>query len=164
MMVPVDDTNVSAAAEIHAAAWRQSHKDFCSETFVEQHTAQRQKAYLIKEMELGKQLYMLVKEIPVGIVSVIDSLIENLYVLPSEQGKGYGTELLNFAVGQCQGTPHLWVLNRNQNAMNFCRNRGFFETGSIHPLAENLFECEMAYKAAEPIVPKSMRTSEQRKG
>ena len=44
---------------------------------------------------------MLVEEMPIGIVSVTDSLIEDLYILPDKQNMGYGTKLLQFAVSQC---------------------------------------------------------------
>ncbi len=77
---------------IHAESWRDSHSTFCSEAFVRQHTAARQRQYLEQEMQDGKLLYMLVKEIPVGIVSIKGNLIENLYVLPGAQRKGYGSE------------------------------------------------------------------------
>ena len=38
---------------------------------------------------------MLVKHKPVGIVSVTGSLIEDLYIRPDEQNKGYGTDCCN---------------------------------------------------------------------
>lgn len=40
-------------------------------------------------------------------------LIENLYILPDEQCKGYGTQLLEFAIQQCKGIPTLWILDIN---------------------------------------------------
>lgn len=144
MIVQVEEEHLPAAAEIHAAAWRHSHSAFCSEAFVKQHTAARQKEYLQQEIREGKQLYMLVKEIPVGIVSVQNSLIENLYVLPSEQRKGYGSELLRFAIAQCGEIPRLWILNNNKAALAFYRKHGFHLTGNRHPLSERLCEWEMS--------------------
>lgn len=146
MIVKVNDSNVLIAAEIHAKSWRDSHKTFCSENFVKQHTTERQKAYLEKEMQNGKQVYMLVKDLPVGIVSIMDGLIENLYVLPNEQHKGYGTELLCFAISECNEKPHLWVLNNNEKARMLYRKHGFYETGKIHRLSEQLSELEMELK------------------
>ncbi|MDE6997883.1 MAG: GNAT family N-acetyltransferase [Oscillospiraceae bacterium] len=35
------------------------------------------------------------------------SLIEDLYVLPGRQNKGYGTRLLRFAPEKCAGRPAL---------------------------------------------------------
>ena len=141
-IIPVDAANLSAAAEVHAASWRESHKDICSPSFVAAHTAQRQKDYLQKELERGKQLFLLVDEGPVGVVSVWENLIENLYVHPAKQGRGYGTALLAFVQSQCQ-TPRLWVLNTNERARRFYENRGFCATGREHILADLLRELEM---------------------
>ena len=105
MIVKVNDANLQTAAEIHAKSWRDSHAAFCSESFITQHTAERQKAFLEKEMQNGKQIYMLIKDIPVGIVSIQDSLIENLYILPSEQHKGYGTKAHCAAILQYGASP-----------------------------------------------------------
>ena len=145
MIVKVNDANLQTAAEIHAKSWRDSHAAFCSESFITQHTAERQKAFLEKEMQNGKQIYMLIKDIPVGIVSIQDSLIENLYILPSEQHKGYGTELLRFAINECAGKSHLWVLNNNMEGQMLYRKQGFCETGKIHQLSSKLFELEMEF-------------------
>ena len=143
MIVKVSEENLLSAAEIHAEAWRDSHRTFCSEAFVNQHTAMNQKTYLENEMRNGKQLYMLVKDFPVGIVSIKDCLIETLYVLPAEQHKGYGTELLLFAMEQCKGTPCLWVLDNNKKAQSLYHRYGFHVTGKKRPLSEQLCELEM---------------------
>ena len=143
MIVRVDEETLPIAAEIHAVSWRDSHRAFCTEAFVQQHTAARQKAYLEQEMRDGKQLYMLVRDIPVGIVSIKDDLIENLYVLPSEQRKGCGTELLRFAMEKCTGKPRLWVLDNNEKAQSLYFKHGFRMTGKSNPLTEQLSELEM---------------------
>ena len=88
---------------------------------------------------------MLIDEYPVGIVSVQGDLIENLYVLPSEQRKGYGTQLLEFVIHKCQGTPKLWILNINEGAYRLYTNHGFKETGNRKQLNKNLYEMELAY-------------------
>lgn len=143
MIVKVNEENLRSAAKIHAESWRDSHRSFCSEVFVKQHTAARQKLYLAQELRDGKQLYMLVKDVPVGIVSIKDSLIENLYVLPAEQHKGYGSELLLFAIKKCKGKPRLWVLEHNEKARSLYSKHGFSMTGKKHPLSEQLSELEM---------------------
>lgn len=143
MIVRVNEENLTSAAKIHAESWQDSHSAFCSEAFIKQHTAAHQKVYLEKEMRDGKQLYMLIKEFPVGIVSIKGNLIENLYVLPAEQHKGYGTELLLFAVKKCNEKPCLWVLDNNEKAQSLYRKYGFHMTGKRHPLSDQLSELEM---------------------
>lgn len=102
--IEVTQENIMQAAKIHSESWKESHKDFCSKEFVEQHTIERQKNYLFQEIKQGKIIYMLIDDEPVGIVSVKNNLIENLYVLPEEWGKGYGKKLLQFAIEKCEGT------------------------------------------------------------
>lgn len=143
MIVEVDNNNIVSAAEIHSESWRESHSSFCSSEFVALHTVERQTEYLRKELDDGKRLFMLILDKPVGIVSIKDNMIENLYVLPSEQHKGYGTELLLFAMEKCNGIPSLWVLNNNINAYALYVKMGFRATGNEHKLSETLSEIEM---------------------
>ncbi|WP_167958368.1 GNAT family N-acetyltransferase [Anaerosporobacter faecicola] len=145
MIIEVNATTLLAAAEIHSKAWQDSHTGFCSDEFIKQHTISHQKEYLENEMNDGKKLYMLIKEKPVGIVSIKENtLIENLYILPTEQHKGYGTELLLFAIGQCSETPRLWILDNNQKAYSLYAKYGFRLTGQKHTLSSTLAEVEMA--------------------
>ncbi|MBQ8263443.1 MAG: GNAT family N-acetyltransferase [Oscillospiraceae bacterium] len=142
MILPVTSENISDAAYIHSEAWKQSHRSFCSAEFVASHTPERQRAYLDDEIAAGKAVYMLVEGKAVGIVSVFKGVIENLYVLPSEQNKGYGSRLLDHAVNNCGGV-RLWVLNINEGARRLYAKRGFRESGEIKLLSEKLWEIEM---------------------
>lgn len=139
----ITDKTIMDAARIHSESWKQSHRSFCSAEFVEQHTVEAQAAYLRREQDAGKRVFMLIDECPVGIVSVHGALIENLYVMPSQQRKGYGTQLLQFAVSQCKGAPHLWILNINEGARRLYERNGFSETGQQKQLNELLYEIEM---------------------
>lgn len=144
MIVPITEENLIAAARVHAEAWRDSHKAFCSPEFVAAHTTQRQAAYLRGELEQGKSLWLFLDPEPAGLVSLWRECIENLYVLPSKQRRGYGTQLLRFAVSQCR-TPALWVLNVNEGAYRLYLREGFSPTGRTKQLNDTLFECEMIY-------------------
>ncbi len=142
-ILQVNADNLIQAAEIHAISWRESHKDFCSPAFVAEHTAERQQAYLQKELDSGKKLFMLLDEKPVGIVSVDGDRIANLYVLPEEQKKGYGSILLEHAIGQCAGVPCLWVLSNNKIAEQMYYNRGFRPSGIRKYMSSAIFQFEM---------------------
>ena len=143
MIVTVTEENISLAGLVHSESWKESHKGFCSPEFVASHTPEAQADYLRREMDAGKRLYMLVEEIPVGIVSVHGNRIENLYVLPEMQGRGFGTELLRVAMARCEGVPTLWVLNTNEGARRLYARNGFSETGNRKMLKNNMFEIEM---------------------
>ena len=149
---PVDQTNLMAAAEVHGAAWRESHREICSPEFVAAHTAQRQAEYLKKELKQGKRLFLLTDGDPVGVVSVWGDLIENLYVHPEQQGRGYGTALLTFAEGRCK-TPRLWVLNTNEQARRFYEKRGYKLTGRETILSGTLKELEMGKSRSKAPTP-----------
>ena len=140
----VTEQNIADAGRIHSESWKESHRSFCSAEFVERHTLTAQAEYLRREMDAGKRVYMLIDEYPVGIVSVNGSLIENLYVLPSEQRKGYGSKLLHYAIQQCSGTPCLWILNTNEGAYRLYSRKGFKETGRRKQLSGQLAEIELA--------------------
>lgn len=141
--VEVTERNIVDAGRIHSESWKESHRSFCSAEFVDKHTPVAQAEYLRREMDAGKSIYMLIDECPVGIVSVHGSLIENLYVLPSEQRKGYGSQLLHYAIQHCSGTPCLWILNNNEGAYRLYSENGFKETGNRKQLNDTLYEMEL---------------------
>ena len=92
---------------------------------------------------------MLVEDRPVGVVSITGSLIEDLYILPEMQNKGYGTELLKYAISLCPGVPTLWILENNENAARLYRRMGFQETGKVNAITNKLAEIEFALKSGE---------------
>lgn len=143
MIEKVTQAEIMQAAIIHAESWKESHKNICSPEFLAIHTPERQKRYLESEVEKGAQLYMLTDCKPVGIVAVHGCVIENLYVLPSEQNKGYGTQLLAFAVEKCSGTPSLWVLSTNDRARRFYEHKGFRPTGNTVEHTGGVHEIEL---------------------
>ena len=92
-------------------------------------------------------------EIPAGLISVTGNLIEDLYVLPSREGRGYGTALLRQAVGACSGIPTLWLLETNQRAKAFYERRGFRPTGNVNRDNGPLAEIEYALPARDSFHP-----------
>lgn len=143
MFEMVTTANIDIAAKIHSTSWKESHRSFCTEEFVQKHTVENQRRYIEKEIECGKQFYILIEEEAKGIVSVKDNLIENLYVLPKEQRKGYGTKLLWYAENKCEGNPTLWILSNNEAAKNLYQKMGYEFTGNMKVLNTTLQELEM---------------------
>ena len=152
MIVPVNLTNLHDAAVIHSLSWQESHKSFCSAEFVALHSPEHQEAYLLQKMKDGSRIFMLINDVPIGIVSLKDSLIEDLYVHPDYQGRGFGSALLQYAIGQCSDTPILWILENNTRARKLYLRAGFRETGRRNEITEKLDEIEFAlqirYKTA----------------
>lgn len=143
MIKPVTQSDIMEAAIIHAESWKESHKGICSAEFIVSHTPERQKNYLESQIAKGAQLYLLIDRKPVGIVSVHDNVIENLYVLPEEQNKGYGTQLLTFAVGKCTKPPTLWILSTNNRAKRLYERNGFQPTGNVIQHTNDVYELEL---------------------
>ena len=144
MIISVDVTNLLQAATIHSISWKESHRAFCMPDFVASHTPDRQRNYLSNKMNSGTKIYMLVEEKPIGIVSVTNSLIEDLYVLPDMQNMGYGTKLLQYAIDQCTDTPTLWILENNINAERLYHRMGFRKTGRKNSITGGIDEIEFA--------------------
>ena len=143
-IIPVDETNILQAAAIHSISWKESHRALCTPDFIEKHTPDRQREYLLSKMNDGTRVFMLVDEKPVGIVSITDNLIEDLYVLPVMQNRGYGTELLRFAISLCTAIPVLWILENNTRAEKLYRRMGFKKTGKKNSITDGLDEIEYA--------------------
>ena len=145
MIVAVDGSNLLQAAVIHSISWKESHRSFCTQDFVEMHTPERQQEYIRNKMDRGSRFFMLLEEKPVGVVSVKECLIEDLYILPDRQNMGYGTKLLQFAIEQCTGIPTLWILGNNTDAKRLYHKMGFQETGRIHAITDGLDEIELSF-------------------
>ena len=146
MIIAVDNKNISEAAYVHSISWQESHRSFCSPDFIEMHSPQRQEEYLLHKIADGSRLYMLVEERPVGIVSVTGNVIEDLYILPDQQNRGYGTKLLRYAIGQCTDVPTLWLLENNKDAERLYRRIGFTPTGRRNSITSELDEIEFAFE------------------
>ena len=115
VIIPVDETNLLQAATIHSVSWN------------------------------GTKIYLLIIDNkPIGIVSITNSLIEDLYVLPDLQNMGYGTKLLQYAIDQCADTPTLWILENNTRAEKLYRRMGFKKTGKKNSITDGLDEIEYA--------------------
>ena len=142
-IVKISEANIQEAGRIHAESWRESHKGFCTDAFIARHTTETQTEYIRSEIAKGKHFCLLIDQKPVGIVSLQGSLIENFYILPTEQRKGYGTILLKHILPQCDGIPSLWVLSNNERADAFYRKHGFIESGKRKQLRNDLFETEL---------------------
>ena len=137
-IVPVSDEGaLRRAAEVHAVSWQDSHRSFCPPDFVAAHTPERQYRYLADKAASGSRIFLLLREgeTPVGVVTVTGDLIADLYILPEDRNKGYGTVLLQYAMGQCAGSPTLWILENNAGAERLYRRNGFRPTGRVleHP-------------------------------
>ena len=92
---------------------------------------------------------MLMDDEPVAVVSVTGSLIEDLYVLPELQNKGYGSQLLYYVISKIQKkrlAPTLWILENNDGAERLYRRNGFVPSGNVNQITDKLDEIEFVLK------------------
>ena len=137
-IVLVDYQNFDAAVAIYTDSWRESHKEICTKEFLENRDY---KGYLQKK--LGK-LFLIIDDIPVGVFSMNEDVLGDLYIHPAYQGKGYGTAAIRFAIGKVPQL-RLTVLSGNQRAVFLYEKMGFRFTGQDVPLRNGLLEREMRY-------------------
>ncbi len=145
----VTEENIAAAARIHSISWQESHRAFCNEAFILKHDVEHQKEYIREKMKNGSKFYLLYDKEPVAVVSVKDELIEDLYVLPEQQNKGYGTQLLGYVVAKIQKLgliPSLWILENNKGAERLYLRQGFVPTGNRNHITGKLDEVEFRYE------------------
>lgn len=135
MIVPVTDENFEQAAHIYGETWRESHRNVCSPAFLQSRDCA---AYLRKGRTAGKRLFLLLDPKPVGLVSILDREIGDLYILPEWQGRGYGSRLLEYALERVE-KPYLTVLSSNLRAIQLYGKYGFFPTARKQ-LREGLWE------------------------
>lgn len=145
MIIEVDKTNLKVASRIHSISWKESHKSFCTTDFTELHTPQRQEEYLRSKLAYGCKLFMLVEEEPIGIISIMDSVIEDFCILLEKQNLGFGTKLLQYAITQCRGVPTLWILENNKAAERLYCRMGFKATGKRNSITNGIDAIEFAF-------------------
>ena len=149
IVAPVTEENISDAARIHSISWQESHRSFCNEDFIQKHTVEHQKEYIREKMKNGSKFFILYDKEPVAVVSVKDELIEDLYVLPEQENKGYGTQLLGYVVAKIQKLgmiPSLWILENNHDAERLYLRQGFVPTGNRNHITGKLDEVEFRYE------------------
>lgn len=101
--------------------------------------------YIREKIKNGSKFYLLYDKEPVAVVSINEGLIEDLYVLPSQQNKGYGTQLLGYVVAKIQKLgliPSLWILENNKGAERLYLRQGFVHTGNRNHITGKLDEVE----------------------
>lgn len=127
MITEIDETNIADAAKVYMDSWKDSHKDICSLEFIEKHDISYMINYLSEKIKNAYKIYIKYSDgIPVGIIGLnpCDEEICLLYVLPEMQGKGFGSNLLEFALAKCKN-PYITVLDTNKRAIEFYSERGF---------------------------------------
>ena len=126
MITKVAKENIIDAAKVYLDSWKESHKDICSAEFIEKHDLNYMINFLSEKIKNDYLIFISYDNDPEGIVAInpSDEEICLLYVSPEKQGKGVGTNLLDFALSKCV-SPYITVLDSNKKAIDFYKKRGF---------------------------------------
>lgn len=118
--------DASRIAEILIFTKRMNYRSIYSDdkvSFGEMQVYPLAKEY-IENPDALKNIWVYEDEFVKGIVHIEDKEILELYVDSFFQNQGFGSELLEFAVGQ-MGCQYLWVLEKNARAIKFYKEHGF---------------------------------------
>ena len=84
-----------------------------------------------------------------GVIAFRDGWIDQLYILPSQQKKGAGSDLL--AVAQSRfPTLELWTFQKNSRARAFYERRGFIEQERTDGSRNEEREPDVRYRWSRP--------------
>jgi len=162
--IPASEKNLADLAEVHAAAWRASHRDILGDAVIASHTAERHEAMFRSETEQPSIKTFLVRlgGKAVGMVSVDTQPdaehpetgeVRAVYLLPEYCGRGLGRTLLDFAVSELNDHPevYLWVMSSNTRARRCYEKFGFEFSGIEKPLLPDQGITEMKYRLNRKI-------------
>lgn len=112
--------DMDQAAAVHRASF-----DHALPTLTGLHTPAEDRWYFRERVFAACELWgWFDKQDLVGIIAFRDGWIDQLYILPSAQGRGIGTALLDIAKSRFPRVS-LWTFQRNSNARRFYERHGF---------------------------------------
>lgn len=113
-------TDMGAAAQVHRIAF-----DLAMPWLVGLHTPDEDRWFYRERVFLTCRVWgHFEAEVLSGIIAFREGWIEQLYVLPTAQGRGVGTGLLDVAKKACDRLE-LWTFQRNARARRFYEARDF---------------------------------------
>ena len=134
----VDQDTFQSALSVYTESWRDSHKSICTQHFLD---SRDYEGYLRSK---SGHLFLLTDGAPIGVFSIEENLLGDLYIHPAYQRKGYGTQVVQYALCNYPDL-RLTVLSNNIGAIRLYEKMGFRFTGHDIPLRDGLLEQEMRY-------------------
>ncbi|QAA33150.1 GNAT family N-acetyltransferase [Clostridium manihotivorum] len=135
---------------IHCNSWKVAYKDIVPKQFLDNITVEKRAAYFEKALREKTETDAILFDTsePVGFITFGKCRdkdkandfgeIWGLYLLPNRWRKGYGKELMNFAIEALRNLGFkkvsLWVLEENLSAIRFYEKLGFLFDGTVKEL------------------------------
>ena len=146
----INQSNIGIASIIFSESWQYSHKEIVSEEFCLSFTPKRQKNELLKHILKGYHCFVgIYNQNAVGIL-ILDygrNELISIYISPDSLYKGYGSQLITFALDKLDGEReiNLIVMNVNKSARKFYEKNGFQFMGKAKILSAERDLSEMTY-------------------
>lgn len=137
MIEPIDEKNISAAAEAFSASWRFSHNGIVGGDVIEQHSPDFMRGIILDEQKKGNLVYTYFNDgESLGVISfnVDECHISKLYVNAAHLRQGIGKSLLLFAISKMPQGKSVSVISLNINfrARAFYESLGFKFSGTVY--------------------------------
>lgn len=126
----INQSNIDIASVIFSESWQYSHKEVVSEEFCLSFTPKRQENELQKHILKGHHCFVGIdnqKAVGLLILDYGRNELISIYISPDSLYKGYGSQLITFALDKLDGEReiNLIVMNVNKSARKFYEKMDF---------------------------------------
>lgn len=138
--------NAEDLGYVHAMSWRKSYSGIIPKEFLDNFTPEKRTDIFRKTLLSSQDEFYIayLNKQPMGMLVLGKSRddeanenmgeIESIYLLPEYWDKGYGKQLMDFAVNRLKELSYrmvtLWVLEENKRARTFYERYGFVFDGT----------------------------------
>ena len=137
LIIEADKSLADIVGQIHAKAWKDTYEGIFPDEYINQDSTEKRKQEFLQALENNKCKYytVIINKCNIGVIKVSTMSyniceIESIYFLKEYRGMGYGTRTLDFIKKQYWSCKIvLWVLDSNNDAINFYKKNGFSFNG-----------------------------------
>lgn len=129
--------DIRSKALVHYQSWTETYTGIMPQEFLDSRTFEKCELSAVKHIETtlvaednGKVVGFACYKKDSRKTNPPSSEIVALYVIKEYQHKGIGTALINRCLELLEGTVILYVLDNNENAINFYKSKNFKFTGN----------------------------------
>ena len=146
----INQHNIDVASIIFSESWQYSHREIVTEEFCLSFTPDRQKNKLQQHMLKGHGCFIGFdnqKAVGILILDYNANEIISIYISPDLLQRGYGGQLITFALDKLDREREIYliVMNVNENARKFYEKIGFEFSGEKKELSVEKRLSEMTY-------------------
>ena len=147
---PINQSNIDIASIVFSESWQYSHKEIVTQEFCLSFTPERQRDALQQHILRGHKCFVCFdnqKAVGVLILDYDDNELISIYISPDSLHRGYGSQLITFALDKLDSDReiHLVVMNVNKNARKFYEKNGFQFRGKTKILSAEKGLSEIVY-------------------